>query len=169
MYRHQRQGWCSLQQVNIYEVDRDSHPAFCQHIGWTDPPKFGRCVPAKQGPKKASNRTTHTTSNTTSNTTPHTTSNTTSNTTSKTTPIEIYTVQADYKIPKKAPPADPEEEREIISSEDETPQPMVASKICRTKRARSESPAAELRRAIERTNGGGRRARTEGKDIKGRD
>ena len=37
----------------------------------------------------------------------------------------------------------------MVSSEDEGPKPTVASKICGTKRARSESPAEELRRAIE--------------------
>ena len=129
IYRHQRQGRCPLQQDDIYEVDKESYPAFCQHIGWTDPPKFGRCVPAKQGPKRVSKPTP-------------------TRTTPSSTPIGIYTVRAGYKIPKKTPPTSIEE-GEVTSSEDDTPPPVVASKICRPKRARSESPATELRKAIE--------------------
>ena len=56
-------------------------------------------------------------------------------------------MRAGYKIPKKAFPVD-KEEGDNISSGDNTP-PMVASKICRLKQAKSESPAAELRKAIE--------------------
>ena len=31
--------------THIYEVDRDTYTDFCEFIGWTDPPRIGRCVP----------------------------------------------------------------------------------------------------------------------------
>ena len=134
IYRHQRQGRCSIQHKYIYEVDKESYDKFCQYIGWTEPPKFGHCVPAKQG-----RRPTH----------PASTPNTKRVGTTLSTPIEPLKLRVGYRIPKKShSTTNTKEEGEVISSEEDEPTPTVASKICRTKRARSESPATELRRAI---------------------
>ena len=101
----------------------------CQHLGWVDPPSLEKCVPTKEGHKKTDNSTDHTT---------------------PTTPIQAFKVRTGYKIPKTAISTHiGKEEGEVNSSDDDMPQPTVASKICRPRRTSSESPAAELRRAIE--------------------
>ena len=138
IYRHQCQGQCAIQHQQIYEVDKASYNAFCKYIGWVDPPTFGQCVPAKQGPKRLVNTLT-TPKNASTTPTPPSTA-----------PLKLRT---GYRIPKKAKPSNPtctnREDGELLSSEDEGPKPAVANKICRTKRARSESPTHELRRAVE--------------------
>ena len=63
-------------------------------------------------------------------------------------------MRSGYRIPKKAnntTPATPNniEDGELVPSEDETPTPQIANRLGSTKRSRSESPAKELRRAIE--------------------
>ena len=139
IYRHQRQGRCAIQHQQIYEVDKASYNMFCKYIGWTDPPTFGQCVPAKQGPRKPVN--------TSIPPPPRNTS------TTPTPPNTTLKLRVGYRIPKKAKPSNPthtsREDGELLSSEEEGPKPTVASKICRTKRARSESPTHELRQAVE--------------------
>ena len=127
IYRHQHQGRCPLQQTNIFKVDKETYGEFCHFIGWTDPPTFGRCVPTRQGPKRVDN----------------------SSKQAITTPIPTLKLRTGYKIPKKSTTPVDREEGELDSSDDTTPPPMIASQISRPKRSRSESPATELRRAIE--------------------
>ena len=127
-------------------MDKAIYSELCNHVGWTDPPRFGKCVPTQQGTKQ---------------------------TTQTTTPICIQKLRDGYRIPRKAtntiqlqskdantiqlqsnntntnPTTPTDIEDSEIASEDEAPKPQVASKICKVKRARSESPAQELRIAIE--------------------
>ena len=121
--------------TQIYDVDRELYDIFCKYIGWLDLPKFGQCVPAKQGPKRSVNKPPKSTIAT------------------LTPPIKALKLRVGYPIPKKTnlPDSTPsnKEAGELIGSEDDGPKPTVASQLCRVKRARSESPAEELRRAIE--------------------
>ena len=112
--------------VSIPQIQAPS-PTRVNRIGWRDPPQFGKCVPTRQGHKRADNSD------------------------KPTTPapsLQTFKVRTGYKIPKKANTTTNREDGEV-TSDDDMPQPMVASKICRPKRARSESPTTELRKAIE--------------------
>ena len=66
-------------------------------------------------------------------------------------PIRILKLRTGYKIPKKESSTTPTdlEKGEIITPDANTPQPLTSNQLCKNKRARDESPATKLRRAIE--------------------
>ena len=122
-----------MQATNICEVDKSTYQELCEHLIWVDPPKFGRCVPTQHGSKKGNEQ----------DPTPP----------AHPPPIPPLKLRRGYRNPKKVhntqtTPASIED-GELLTSDDEMPTPQVASKICRAKRPRSESPAKELKKAIE--------------------
>ena len=83
-------------------MDKELYTELCKHVGWVDPPEFGKCVPTQQGPKRDNKQDEKSTA-----------------------PIRILQLCTGYKIPKKESITAPTdiEEGEIITSDDNTPQP----------------------------------------------
>ena len=148
IYRHQKFGRCAGQHSRVYEVDKDSYNDFCKYMGWANPPRFGNCVPTQRGTKTSSNKLAI-----------HKAAVNKPAVDSHQQPVISRkggsftpTLPAGYKIPKKKQAITTLtklEEGEVISSDDETCHPTVASVICKPKRARTKEPTAELLRAIE--------------------
>ena len=124
IYRHQKYGRCALQHTYIYEVDKDTCTDFCEVIGWTNLPRFGKCVPTKLGSKAANTRTTT---------------------------ITTPELPVGYKIPKKKKVSATRpslEDGEVVVLDKDDNQHAVACGIVRTKKARTEDSSTKLFKAI---------------------